>query len=176
MKDDTEINAMTQISRMLSELDPSAAARVIRWAVDRYRGDTPNAAAGLTVSLSSERPAAAVVDPGTFQDFAALYHAAGPSTDPERTLVAGYWLQCVKNERDFGSQMANAALKELGYRVGSVNKAFDNLIQRRPSLAMQVGKGGSTQQARKRYRLTEAGVRRVLEMIAGTELGPQGEQ
>jgi len=40
-------------------------------------------------------------------------------------------------------------------------------MKKRPGLARQVQKTGTSKQARKKYRLTDAGIRQVQKMLAG---------
>src|SRR5207302_7942216 len=90
----------------------------------------------------------------TFADLADLYHAAAPTTDAEKALVVGYWFQQVQQEQSLDAQRVNAALKQLGYRLTNITSAFTDLMESTPSLAIQIQKSGSTQQARKKYKLT----------------------
>ena len=72
-------------------------------------------------------------------------------------------LQRVMEESEFDSQRVNSELKHLGYPVSNITRAFDRL---RPTFVQQTKKTGATRQARKRYRLTHEGRKRVEEMLA----------
>jgi hypothetical protein len=97
-----------------------------------------------------------------FEGFAEFYDAVDPKTDPERALVASYWTQVRQKKASFGSQEVNQLLKDLGQGVGTINKAMSANIDKKPALILQVSRGGTAQQARKKYKLTEAGKKWVL--------------
>jgi hypothetical protein len=110
-----------------------------------------------------------------FADFAALFEAAQPSTQGEKALAGAYWLQVVQGRADFDSQTLNTDLKQLGHGVANVTSALDQLIRRRPQMVLQVRKSGTSKQARKKYRLTNEGIKRVKTMLlAGESDGDNG--
>jgi hypothetical protein len=104
-----------------------------------------------------------------FEDFASLADAAHASTDQMRALVAGYWLQECQGGQSFDAQSANTQLKHLGHPSSNITMALGALINQKPALALQLRKSGSTKQARKLYKLTESGIRKVKAMIAGND-------
>jgi hypothetical protein len=163
MDNDKEIGAMSVINSALVELDPSAAARVIRWAAERYK-------VGVAQTASAERPApsrakaqrdVSLSDESEFQSFADLYGAAEPSTDSKRVLVACYWLQALQGETELESQTVNKILKELGYGVEHMPHALDELMSAKPKLLIQTKKQGSARQARRKFKLTNEGIKSV---------------
>jgi hypothetical protein len=104
-----------------------------------------------------------------FADFSALFAAADPDTNAEKALVAGYWLQICLGQGDFDSQTANKALKSIDRGLVNITHAFTMLREMKPSLALPVSKGGKSQQARKRYKLTVLGIRSVEAMTGDQE-------
>ncbi|HLQ14718.1 MAG TPA: hypothetical protein VK256_02510 [Candidatus Eisenbacteria bacterium] len=159
---DDELEAMAEIRRRLSRLDDAAAVRVVRWLGDRY---------GVSVRGrgNSERVISEVTRNGedASGDVASIYEAANPSTTAERVMVVTYWFQVVQGDGDVDSQKVNTELKQLGHQVKNITRAFSELIGVRPQLVIQVRKGGSTRQARKRYRLTTEGIKRIKALLAG---------
>ena len=103
----------------------------------------------------------------TFSTFADLHNAANPSTNSERALVAGYWLQICQGDESFGSQALNSELANLGYQITNVTSALDFLQKMLPRLVLQIRKSGSSKQARKTYKLSDAGIKRVKDMVKG---------
>lgn len=159
---DPELEAMTTVAGALDKIkaDDKMVGRVLRWARERYTGATePESAA------SRSKPGAP--DPGEYQDVASLYTDASPRTEPERALVVGYWFQVHQNMKDFDSQRVNAELKNMGHRVGNITEAFSRLIERKPQYVIQTRKSGTAKQARKLYRVTNEGIKRVQAMVGG---------
>jgi len=164
---DLELEAMGAIKGALSKLDEPAQCRVLRWAVDRYRVTGQSAKSNGT--LIDDAP----VD-NAFDTVADLYHAANPTTDGEKALVVAYWAQELQGGKEFTSQAVNAELKGLGHGVGNITSALSDLMTKKPHLVIQTHKSGTSQQARKKYKVTDAGIRRVKEMLnqgAADELG-----
>lgn len=96
---------------------------------------------------------------------AELYHMARPETGADKVLVGGYWCQVCESNDEFSAQMVNDQLKEIGAKVANVTVAFNTLKAADPSLVLQVRKSGKTQQARKLYKLTIAGIQAVERML-----------
>lgn len=166
MSNDLEIEAMSAISRALSPLDEVVVARIVRWVIDKHQvvvqparvAPTPSEGAILQSKVPSE-----------FADVATLYHAANPITEPEKALVVAFWLQEITGQKDWESQPVNTELKNLGHGIGNITDALSALMNRKPSLVIQVQKSGNSKQARKRYKITNAGLVAVREMLAAKE-------
>ncbi len=101
-----------------------------------------------------------------FGDLAEMYSAASPSTDAEKALVVAAWFQYREQMPEVDTQAVNTRLKHLGYPVGNITRAFDYLRDSRPSLVVQMKKMGTSQQARKKYRVTVEGAKEVERLIA----------
>ncbi len=174
MSDDAELDAMRSVKDALEDLEPEVRERVIDWAVKRFDIAVGDPGPGRSAQESSnDEPDE---DDGTetgngpqpqFDFFAELYDAAGPTSDKEKVLVAGYWQQKIQGAVTFQAYALNKELKELGHGVGHINQKFDALIKDKPSLVLQLKKSGSSAQARKTYKLTNEGVKRVEAMIEG---------
>ena len=174
---EAEIEAITHVASALANLSDEERGRVLRWAADKYGVAVGN---GRSRGVDGDEADDDEDDPDadaehehgsartgrTFEHFAELYDAVGPSSDPERVLVAGYWMQVIEGKVPFGSQQVNDLLKELGHRVGSVNKAMARNMDKKPALILQVGRGsGNARQVRKKYKLSEAGPKWVREAL-----------
>lgn len=163
MSQDAEIQAMMDISKALSELEPEAVSRVLRWAADRYQAKFSDSTAASRPESGSNGSSAVQ----RFGDFASLYDAANPPNAVERALVAAYWFQAVQGDVDFDALSLNKELKHLGHPSTNITRDLDALINRTPRLVIQVRKSGNSKQARKKYKLTTEGRRAVERMLNG---------
>lgn len=159
MAEDPEIKAIAAIAEILGGLEAGAAERVLKWAKERFGvsdvvRQIPGRPAGETAASLS-----------TQSDLAGLFEAAEPATEPEKVLVAGFWRQQLLGESDLDAQLINSELRHLGHGISNITRAFDQLINQRPQLAIQTRKSGSAKQARKKYRITAEGMRAVQRMI-----------
>jgi hypothetical protein len=168
---DHEISAMAAVSKALDGLGDDAQARVLDWAVKRFHGASPTLAQRTTHSGRERDMTSDVADTSEFGSFVDLFDTASPSGDNDKALVGGYWFQVVEGRADFGSQEVNNALKNLGYGISNITRSLDRLQERRPALVRQVSKSGRTKQARKRYKLTEAGLSAVKELVTTGDEG-----
>jgi hypothetical protein len=165
MADYEEIEAMKKIADALESLDDAARQRALHWALSRYRGSKPSE--GMAQSaISSGAGGESRTDAATFDSFAELFEATNPTMEREKALVAGYWIQvCEENAGGFPSQTLNGRLKDLGHGIGNITEALTQLKTERPALVLQLKKSGTTQQARKTYKLTQEGIKRVQTMV-----------
>jgi hypothetical protein len=168
-----EVDAMKQVAAALKGLDAEAVGRVLRWANDRYRQPAMGGARPLTGHVRPPAGApggagqASVVElPG---DLAEFYSAAHPETEADRALAIACWIQHVRGDADFDAQSVNKELKHLGDGVGNITQAFTKLMGQKPQLVIQTRKGGTTRQARKRYKVTAAGLAAVKLRMSAAE-------
>jgi len=165
-----EIEAMKAVASALDGLGEGAIDRVLRWALEHY--EVPFGSVGRkrlvanAVATDDQHPASTS---GEFETAAELMAAAGPKTDAEKVLVVGYWFQVVQNQSDLEAQSINTELKHQGYGVKNITSAFGVLINQKPQLAIQLRKSGTSKQARKKYKLTTAGVQKIDRMLQGTD-------
>lgn len=173
---DHETAAIMALANALGPLDDAARDRVIDWATKRYGTVGAAAAAGAKLSdkVAEHRkvPHSTNGSPGSavqteFKHFAELFDTAAPSSDMDKALVGGYWLQICNGRESFASMEANALLKTQGYPIGNITRAIEGLRSATPRLMHQLEKSGKSKQARKKLMLTEEGIRAVKRRLAG---------
>ena len=159
MKDELEI--MSQVVRLLEPLDDNARTRAVGWIISALgiKGLVQSSSAPNGGSLIQKQTDLA------YSTFAELFHAAGPKSDRERALVAACWIQSTSGVDQFASQQVNTELKHVGYGVGNITDALGQLIGDKPSLVIHLTKSGQSKQARKTYKVTDAGIRYVNSML-----------
>lgn len=162
-----EIDAMSKVAEAVRGLSQESVRRVLSWAADSYGistvGETKLNRQSTWVDNSQPDSSNSIPN---FEDVADLFAIASPATEPDKALVVGYWLQYIEGKSDFDSQSVNRVLKDMGHSISNITAAFTSLKGRKPQLAMQTKKAGSSQQARKRYKLTLAGKTAVENMLA----------
>jgi hypothetical protein len=158
---DKEMDALVAVISVLSDLTDEERTRVLSYVSKRYSFERLNLPAVLGREERGDNIARTLAESKGQQEFAELFAEAQPQTEKEKALVAAYWVQVVRGEGSFVSQSLNTELKHLGHGVGNITDALDRLIDERPQLILQLRKEGSTKQARKVYKLTYEGVKRV---------------
>jgi hypothetical protein len=162
---DEELQSMATMAAALERLDEAARVRALRWANSRY--GHPKGVDLDAREMSTEPDIGIEADPSTspFDSFAELFDAANPKTEKDKALVAAYWMQICQNVSSFPSQSLNNQLKDLGHGIGNITEALTQLKHDRPALVLQLKKSGTSRQARKTYKLTQEGAKRVQLMI-----------
>lgn len=169
--EDVEFLAIQSVVQSLSGLESEARSRVMAYVMSRFEMSPPPPAANKPlVSMNNSPVSDNKIGIDTFDSLAELHDAAQPSTNAEKALVAGYWLQVCEGGETFDSQSANTALKNLGDGLANITAAIDSLKNQKPALALQLRKSGRTQQARKTYKITTAGIKAVENMISSRSL------
>jgi hypothetical protein len=154
--EESEPHAMLEISSILLALpDDDARRRVLSWAADRF------AVHLNTRSRPTLGPELGSVAEPPKETFADLFDAVRPTTEKEKALVAAYWKAKMEATPQFGSQELNKLLTDLGHRVLNITDALSASIQEKPALILQVRKSGTSRQARKTYKVSDAGFRWV---------------
>jgi hypothetical protein len=97
-------------------------------------------------------------------DLSPLLERWAPARASERALLAAYAID-PSGRKQLTSQAINDLLKENGLKVSNITRAIETNLKAKPPGMEQVGKRGDTKQARKKYRLTEAGVEKVRGQI-----------
>lgn len=158
--EDTELDAMKSVLEALQGQDADSQKRIIAWVVGKLSIQT-----AATPAVAKPNTAVYGSANSEFATFADLYNAAQPETTADKALVAGYWVQVCQSQEQFTGQSANKELLNLGHALTNITNAFSALKDKKPALAIQVRKSGSSQQARKQYKLTQAGIDAVTAMM-----------
>lgn len=170
---DAEFAAMQVLYKALEPLDDDARKRVVSYIVARLEITTT----GLQGTPTGSRANGEDVEEAALHEeeamapkygsFAELFDAAQPKSNSEKALTAGYWLQICQGTDSFEGFSANKELKNLGQGLANITNAIDGLRNQKPALALQLKKSGRSQQARKTYKLTVAGIKAMEVMIGG---------
>ena len=167
---DPEFAAMQTVFKALEPLDEDSRQRVLEYIAARLKLALRDGEASSTTQDGNGVQAApdeALVSERNFATLAELHDAANARSHRERVLVAAYWAQVCEGADSFVSYGLNKALKDLGHGVPNVTGAIDALRKQKPALVLQLKKAGKSRQARKTYKITEAGVAAVRVMIDG---------
>lgn len=176
-----EIMAMTEVAKVLTPLSPESVRRVLSWAADTFRAQVNVRPQSVIASvsgnaLSEEMPTTGyaetttISEEATYDEIGDLFAKAEPKIDAERALLVAYWFQTQGGQSDFDSASVNRELKHMGHGSSNITNALTSLMTRKPQLVIQTRKSGKSQQARKKYKLTNEGVKFARMMLAGEGL------
>lgn len=157
LDEEARIRVLAYITSLLG-IDANVTSRSVITHVDRETADEAAAEAAAD-EAAKEAP--------TFSTFAELYAATSPKSNGEKALVVGYWLQVCQGAESFTAASANKELTHLGHKVANITDAIDSMKNQKPMLILQLKKSGNSRQARKLYKVSHEGVKRVEGMIGG---------
>lgn len=162
-----ELEIMKNIAEELKNLEPNSIRRILEWASDHFgieKKDTSNRDSEQ-IKKHSNPPQGTNKETQPYKDVADFYSSVSPKTEAERVLTISYWKQYIEGAPDVDALSVNNELKDLGHVVSNITRAFNNLKQMKPQLAIQLKKQGSTKQARKKYRVTDEGRKYIDNML-----------
>lgn len=102
-----------------------------------------------------------------YEHFADLFAKAQPKTEPDKALVAAYWLQAIEGQGTWQSAALQKELKNLGHAIGNITDALTSNMKKKPQRIIQLQKAGNSKQARKTYKVTHEGLVYVQGMLSG---------
>ena len=166
---DPELEAIRAALNALTPLEDEAKERV--WAYIGKRLEIITSAPRAEMNdddaedVVIDTPQTANAAASRYEALGELFAAAQPKTNGQKALVVGYWLQVKGGLSDVSGQAVNGELKQLGHGVANITNALEELKNTKPALAIQLRKSGTSKQARKKYKITEAGIKAVEEML-----------
>lgn len=105
-----------------------------------------------------------------FKSIENLFLASNIKTVASRILLAAAYLQEKHNFKEVSSFDINSRLKKMGYGITNITTAINGLLAKKPPLMVQTRKVGDTKQAKRKFIVTEDGLK-----IAKTYLRSAGE-
>jgi hypothetical protein len=163
----TEINAMRTVHDTLRELPVDARRRVLTWAGSILLSQAGVAPVQIPTLSRTPQPTSETLTETKLEatDLPSFFSKARPEVQTEKALVVAFWLQEYQQIDDLDSQRINTELKHLGHGVSNITRTLEHLMDTKPAMVIQTRKSGSSQQARKSFRVTTEGANRVRSMI-----------
>ena len=170
MENDPELQAMNVVYNSLSGLESDEARqRVIQWAIGRFslsKAKLPKKDLGFEDEETIPPKGGNIK---SFNSVADIFARANATKDKDKALVVGAFLQEKYEKEDLSGSEINKELKHLGHGLNNVTDAINQLKSKKPKLMIQTRKEGTTQQARKKYKVTTEGIKEVNALLNVTE-------
>ncbi len=177
---DPEIEAIVKSYEVIKDLDSASKKRVITWLVNKFglSSDLPalqeghkglpgsdSSKTGLSGFISVSPDAPLPEELTGFENAEDLFNQIATKTEPEKVLVVASYLQEKLNLQELGGRRINTELKRMNQGVKNITAAISSLTKKAPPLMSQNKKEGSSPQAKKKYHVTEEGVKKVNEAL-----------
>lgn len=96
-----------------------------------------------------------------------LFLSSSVNTVSSKILLCAAYLQEKLNIEELSSYDINSRLKKLGYGVSNISNSLNTLIKKDPPLVIQTRKIGDSKQAKRRFKVTEEGLRIARTYLRG---------
>jgi len=188
MNQDPEIDALSSVYDTLTGLNHAQIKRIIDWITDKFGlseekpplkviehqvapppVEPTEPVRELVKKRRGRRPKMAQPTPqpeqtaitsfmkfGTVED---LFFSSNVRTAASKILLVAAYLHEKHNLNEFSSFDINSRLKKVGYGVQNITSFINTLMDKEPPLLIQTGKMGDTKQAKRKFQVTEEGLR-----------------
>ncbi|MCP4215872.1 MAG: hypothetical protein GY765_14560 [bacterium] len=85
--------------------------------------------------------------------------AVGAKKVSAKILLMAAYLQERLNQSEVTSYEVNSKLKRIGHRIPNITSSINGILKKNPALMIVVDKGGDKKQARRKFRVTEEGIK-----------------
>jgi hypothetical protein len=178
-----EINALNDVYESLSGLDNAQIKRILNWVKDRFELDKPPGLKAEEREVETETPKKTITKPVVdepdaqlaespviqgflkYDSFEELFLFSKANTNTVKILLAAAYLQVKMNLKEFVCNEINTLYKDLGEEVSNISSTLSNLMCKDPSLVIQTGTEGTVLKARRKFRVTEEGLRIAVNYI-----------
>jgi hypothetical protein len=177
MNQDPEIDALSSVYDTLTGLNQAQIKRIIDWVTSKF---------GLSEEKPPVKVSEHQVAPPPVEPTEPGPKMAQPTPQPEQTAITGFmkfdtvedlffssnvrtvaskillvaaYLYEKHNLNEFSSFDINSRLKKVGYGVQNITNSINTLMDKEPPLLLQTGKMGDTKQAKRKFQVTEEGLR-----------------
>lgn len=151
-------NRLSEVNAVVAGLDPVVRGPAFEILRPYVTGAGAQSASRPSAGQGGPGPGPAAVGDESFAEFLGR---AATEDGVDRALLACYWQSQRETSGTFTAQAANALLKDAGHASTNITRDLDSLRSRKPQLVVQVRKSGRSKQARKLYRVTDAGARQA---------------
>ncbi len=170
----SELTVMNDVAKILSTLNGDEQRRVIVWLTDYFGildddySDYDFAAMdslepqAFTEYEADDEPVAEEA-PDTFESF---YNLVAPKTAIQKIVTAAHWLENKDGKEAWKSFEVNKLLKSVDVKVTSVSGTLGLEEKKDQPLVEVLQKSGDSMQARKTFRLSDAGRSFIEDRIA----------
>ncbi|UCH92405.1 MAG: hypothetical protein JSV88_19200 [Candidatus Aminicenantes bacterium] len=100
-----------------------------------------------------------------YDNFEDLLLFSNSKTNTAKILLAAAFLQDKKNLKEFGSYDISSMFKKIGEEVKHPSAAINSLMSKKPPLLVQTGTQGTSKQSRRKFRVTEEGLKMARNYI-----------
>lgn len=169
-----ELKVLNEVADILRDLNKGEQRRTLEWLLDYFdvydEGLLENAYV-LTeeddvVDFSDEDYEPEAEEAPVDSDFETLFAKVAPKTAIQKIVTAAWWLETKEGKDSWKSFEVNKLLKSIDIKVSSVSGTLAIEGKKEDSKIVVLEKSGDSMQARKTFRLSDAGFKFVEDRMA----------
>ncbi|MDO4404354.1 MAG: hypothetical protein Q4C09_04880 [Atopobiaceae bacterium] len=167
-----ELAVMNEVADILRGLSKGEQRRVVEWLSDYFDvyDDFSDEGVEMVTFVEADAADAVAID---FEDdiieepaaaeaparntFEGLYNEVAPKTAIQKIVTAAYWLETQDQKESWKSFDVNKLLKSVGVKISSVSGTLAIEGKKENPMVAVLDKSGDSMQARKTFRLSDAG-------------------
>ncbi len=184
MEQDLEINAMSQVFQAFKDLDNGQRKRIVDWVTARFglteadkfmpptNVQMVKVAAPQPEETPKPAPAAAKpappAGPKEIEDYhmvVDLFADANAKKVMDKIILMAAFVQERLNIKEFTSYELNTRLKRINHVISNITSSINGILDKKPSLMKVVFRSGETQKGRRRFSLTEEGLKYATNLL-----------
>jgi hypothetical protein len=175
---DPELHAMGLVFGALKNLDNDQQRRVLRWVKDRLESPEPTGIVSTDADTPDDMPIHMIAnsqdsepkipeqkDIRHYDTVMDLFSDATAKKSTSKVLLMASYLQERHSFKEITSYEINFRLKRIGHKVTNISSLINSLLNRRPHLLIQVGADTHKKQARRKFRVTEDGLKEARSFL-----------
>jgi hypothetical protein len=169
-----DLKATEQILRILGSFSKPDQERIVRWVSEKLDlGSRVPHSSPRATSIGAAIEERAAAPSSTHSSVGEFLASARAKTDTERVLAVATYLQEYGGQTELTGAQINSELRHMGHGVSNITDVINTLKDKKPQLMIQTRKEGTTKQARKKYKVTAAGIEfmRGVTNVEGDDIG-----
>ena len=147
------------------DLSPQPAPEETVETVKKRRGRKPGQVRLMVGETQPQAAASGLKGFMRYDSLKEIFNASTSKRPGEKMLLAAAYLQEKENFKELSSYDISSRLKKIGEKVNHPSAAINSLISKKPPLLLQTGTHGASVKSRRKFRVTEEGLKKAKKYI-----------
>lgn len=133
--------------------------------VKKRRGRKPGQVRPMVEETQPQPVASGIKGFMKYDSLKEIFNASTTKRTGAKMLLAAAYLQEKENLKELSSYDISSRLKKIGEAVKHPSAVINSLISKKPPLLLQTGKHGTSEKSRRKFRVTEEGLKTAKKYI-----------
>jgi hypothetical protein len=172
MELDPELSAMSQMIEVFNELEHGERKRIVDWIINRFQLGEEKQTDEIklhdttpTIVQQIDAEPIEKQDLKQYKSMADLLEVSTVKKVVDRILVAAAYIQEKKNVEELTSFEINTQLKKAERGIPNISIGINRLLEKVPQLMAVTQRDGNTKQSRRKFKVTEDGLKKAKSFL-----------